>query len=74
MPQRRKRKNHPNVKRSEVSASQRTSGHFLWALLFAAFAGLIGFFAAGSTYIVIIICAAIGGVLGYIIGRKMERL
>ncbi len=73
MPNSRKRHGHPYKKPSEVPASQRTTGHFLWAVLIGAFAAIITFFAAGSNYIAIAIAAIIGGVIGYYIGKNMEK-
>ena len=45
----------------------------MWAILFAVFGALIGFFAAGDNYAVIAIVAAAAAVLGYVIGKNMEK-
>ena len=43
------------------------------AVLFAVFAVLIAFFAAGNNYIVLIIALIAGGFIGYVVGRIMEK-
>lgn len=73
MPESRKRIDHPFQKPADVPASQRTSGHLLWAILFAVFAALIIFFAVGNNWIVMVIGAAAGALAGWLIGRKMEK-
>jgi membrane associated rhomboid family serine protease len=72
MPQSRKRHGHEYRKPAEVPASQRSTGHFLWAILLGAFAGLIAFSAAGVNYIAIVTATLAGAWLGWIIGRNME--
>lgn len=73
MPESRKRKGHPFRKTADVPASQRIKGTTIWALLLAAFALLIAYFAAGLNYIILIIAAIAGAALGYVIGKKMEK-
>ena len=73
MPQSRKRHGHHFQKPADIPADQRTSGHLIWALLFAVFGLLIAFFAAGSNVIVLIVGAAAGAALGWALGKKMER-
>jgi uncharacterized membrane protein YfcA len=60
-------------KTSLIPAKQRTNGRTIWAILFAVFATAIGFFAAGTNYMVLAIAAVAGAVIGYIIGKKMEK-
>jgi hydrogenase/urease accessory protein HupE len=45
----------------------------IWAILFAVFGIIVGFFASGDNYIVIILCALAGAVVGYAIGKNMEQ-
>ena len=74
MPQSRKRQgHHPYKKTSNIPASQRTTGHLTWAILFAIFAALICFFAFGTNVILLIGGAVVGAIIGYIVGRKMEK-
>jgi len=73
MPQSRKRKGHPYKKPADIPASQRAKGTTIWALLFAAFAVIIVFFAAGLNYIVLAVAAIAGAALGYVIGKRMEK-
>jgi len=73
MAENKKRKGHPYRKPADIPSSQRVKGGTIWALLFAAFALLIAYFAAGVNYTVLIIATIVGGVIGYIIGKKMEK-
>lgn len=73
MPESRKRSGHPYQKPADIPASQRTSGHLLWAVLFAVFGVLIVLFSVGSNWIALIIGAAAGAVAGWLLGKKMER-
>lgn len=73
MPQSRNRPGHHFQKPSDVPARQRAKGHTLWAILFAVFALLIAYFAAGDNIVVLVIAAIAGAILGYMIGRKMEK-
>jgi hypothetical protein len=74
MPHSRKRPgHHPYKKAADIPASQRTNGKFTWALLFAIFGFLITFFAAGMNYIALAAGSIIAGIIGYIIGKNMER-
>jgi asparagine N-glycosylation enzyme membrane subunit Stt3 len=45
----------------------------MWAILFAVFGALIAYFATDGNYAVIAIAAAIAAVLGYVIGKSMEK-
>ena len=73
MPQSRKRHGHHYQKPSDISSSQRTKGRIIWAILFAVFGAVISFFAAGDNFIILIIAAVIAGLIGYAIGKSMER-
>jgi hypothetical protein len=73
MPESRKRKGHPYRKPSDIPPDQRTKGTVTWALLFAVFGLLIAFFAAGTNLIALPLGTLGGGVLGYVIGKKMEK-
>lgn len=73
MPQSRKRQGHTYQKPADIPASQRTTGHLLLSLLFGAFGLLMAWFAAGTNIIVLVLGAVAGAVLGWMLGRKMER-
>ena len=74
MPQSRKRHIHrEHHQPASISGRQRTRGRITWAILFAVFGLLIGFFAAGGNYVVCLLGALIGGAIGYMIGRNMEE-
>ena len=74
MPQSRKRPgHHPYKKPSDIPSRQRTKGRYTWAILFAIFGLLVSFFAAGDNYTGLAIGALLGGVVGYIIGKSMEK-
>jgi len=74
MPQSRKRPGHHQYRKpSDIPAKQRTKGRRSMAILFAVFALLIGFFAAGDNYLVLIIAVILGAAVGYLVGRMMER-
>lgn len=73
MPESRKRPGHPYHEPAAVPAKQRVKGRVLWAILFGVFGLLIALFAAGSNYIVLAIATIVSAVIGYIIGKKMEK-
>lgn len=73
MAQKRKHHHHPTPKHIDIPASQRTKGRITWAILFAVFAVILTFFAAGDNWIVLIIGALVGGLIGYAIGKSMEQ-
>ena len=73
MPQSRKRHGHHDYRKpSSIPGKQRTKGRFTVAILFAVFGLAIGFFAAGENIIVLILATAVGGLIGYLIGKNME--
>jgi hypothetical protein len=74
MPESRKRPgNHPYRKKADIPASQRTRGTVTWAVLFAVFALLIAFFLVGSDAVTLIIAGVAGALIGYAIGKRMEK-
>ena len=73
MPESRKRPGHRYQKPSDIPSGQRTKGRIIWGILFAVFGLVITFFAVGDEYIVLIIRAAIGALIGYAIGKNMEQ-
>ena len=73
MPESRNRTGHAYQQPADVPASQRTKGRVLWAILLAVFAALIAFFALGDNYVALAIIAAAGAVVGYFIGKAMEK-
>ncbi len=73
MPQSRKRKGHPFRKPSDIPASQRTKGRIFWALLLAVFSVLIALFSVGLNILVLVGAAIAGAVVGYFIGKRMEK-
>ncbi|GAA4738213.1 hypothetical protein [Flavisolibacter ginsenosidimutans] len=74
MPQSRNRAGHHHYQKpSAIPASQRVKGRIIWAILFAVFAGLIALFAAGESYVALLIGVIIGAVVGYFVGKNMER-
>jgi hypothetical protein len=74
MPQSRKRPGHHEQKRtSAVSAKQKTKGKIVWALLFGVFGLLIAMFATMDNYVVWVIGAIGGSLLGFAIGKNLEK-
>ena len=73
MPQSRNRPGHPHHKEAAIPAKQRVKGRIFSAILFAVFGVLIAFFAAGPNYVVLAAVAAVSAVIGYIVGKTMER-
>jgi hypothetical protein len=73
MPESKKRPGHPYQKPADIPARQRVKGKIMWAILFGVFGLLIAYFAAGSNYIVLILATLVAGMIGYIIGKKMEK-
>ena len=73
MPQSRNRPGHPHRKEAAIPARQRVKGRVFSAILFAVFGVLIVLFAVGTNYVVLGIVAVISSVIGYIVGKTMER-
>ena len=42
------------------------------AILFAVFGLILGYFGAGDNIIVLVIATLLGGLIGFVIGKKME--
>ena len=72
MPESRNRPGHKFQKPSAIPASQRTHATTICALLFTIFAAIIAFFSSDD-YGVIALAAGIGAVIGYAVGRAMEK-
>ena len=73
MPESRNRPGHPFQKPADIPSSQRVKGKIMWALLFAVFGLLTSYIAAGSNYIVLIVATLAAAIIGYFIGKKMEK-
>ena len=74
MPRSRKRPgHHEHRKPSDIPASQRTKGRITMAVLFGIFGLLITLFAAAGNLVVIIAGTLFAVMLGYAVGRNMER-
>ena len=73
MAESRKRKDSNQIRRADIPSSQRTTGHLLWALLVGVFGLMIAYFATSGGWTALITGAAIGAVVGWLLGRKMER-
>ena len=73
MPESKKRPGHPYQKPADIPTRQRVKGKIMWAILFGVFGLLIAYFAAGANYIVLILATLVAGIIGYIIGKKMEK-
>lgn len=74
MPQSRKRRGHHEYRKpSAIPSSQRAKGRIVWGILFAVFGLLIGFFASSGNFIALVTGAIAGFIIGYILGKKMEK-
>ena len=73
MPQSRNRPGHVHQKKADIPTRQRVKGRVIWAILFAVFALLIALFAAGDNYLVLALAAAAGAVIGFVVGKNMEK-
>jgi hypothetical protein len=73
MPQSRNRPGHPHHKQAAIPSRQRVKGRVIWAILFAVFALLIAYFAAGENYLVLFLGAVVGAAVGYVVGKNMEK-
>jgi hypothetical protein len=73
MPQSRKRRGHPYKKPADIPASQRVAGKSFWAILLGVFGLFISYFAAGDNYIIMLVSTAAAALIGYFIGRSMEK-
>ena len=73
MPQSRKRPGHHQQRSHAPGSKQKGKGKIIWAILFAVFGLLIAMFATMDNYTVWIIGAIIGGTLGFVIGKNLEK-
>jgi 1,4-dihydroxy-2-naphthoate octaprenyltransferase len=74
MPQSRKRPGHHEYKKpGAIPAKQRVKGRTILMLLFAVFGLLIALFAAYDNYMVLAIGTLVGGAIGYVVGKNMEK-
>ncbi|HUR12129.1 MAG TPA: hypothetical protein VM012_12200 [Flavitalea sp.] len=74
MPESRKRAGHHDYKKpADIPAKQRTKGRILWAILLAVFATIFAYFAVGDNYKLLALIAVLGALVGYFIGRGMEK-
>ncbi len=73
MPESRNRPGHNFQKPADIPASQRTKGTTVTSILFAAFGLIMAYFSAGANYIVLAIGAIVGGVIGYFVGKAMQK-
>ena len=73
MPQSRNRPGHPHQKEAAIPAKQRVKGRVFSAVLFAVFGVLIALFAAGSNYVILAVVAIASAVIGYVVGKAMEK-
>lgn len=69
----RKRPGHQYHKPADIPAKQRTKGRIVWSILFAVFGLAIAFFASDKNYIALAVGGVIGALLGYVVGKNMER-
>lgn len=73
MPHSRNRPGHQFQKPSAIPSGQRVKGRIIWAILFAVFGFAIVYFASEGSWIVILIGAAAGAIIGYFAGKSMEQ-
>ncbi len=73
MPESRKRPGHPYKKPADIPKSQRVKGTITWAILLSVFGFLISYFAVGLNYKILIPATLLAGIIGYFIGKKMEK-
>lgn len=73
MAQKRKHHHHATPKHTDIPPRQRTKGRIIWAILFAVFGLILSFFAAGDSWVVLIVAAIVAGLIGYAIGKNMEQ-
>ena len=74
MPESRKRPGHHEYKApADIPPGQRVRGRAIWALLTAILALLTAWFAVGEDYVVLAAAGIGGAVIGYFVGRAMEK-
>ena len=73
MPQSRHRPGHPFQKPGSIPSSQRVKGRVIWAILFAVFGIAIVYFASSGSWVIILLGAVAGAIIGYVAGKSMEQ-
>jgi hypothetical protein len=73
MPESRKRPGHPYQQPADIPARQRVKGKIIWAILLGVFGLLISYLAAGTNYVVLIVATSGAAIIGYFIGKRMEK-
>lgn len=73
MPENKKRPGHPYRKPADIPARERVKGKIFWALLFAVFGLLFAYFAVGLNYKVLAAATLAAAIIGYFIGKQMEK-
>jgi len=64
---------HEHHEDSPIPSRQRAKGRTLWAILLAVLALGIAYFAAGPNYGLLAAAAIVGALLGYFMGKRMEK-
>lgn len=73
MPQSRHRPGHSFQKPAAIPSSQRVKGRVIWAILFAVFGVAIVYFASSGSWVMILLGAIVGALVGYFAGKSMEQ-
>jgi uncharacterized membrane protein YfcA len=73
MPESRKRPGHHYQEPADIPARERVKGKIMWAILLGICGLFISYFAAGTNYVVLILATLVAGIIGYFIGKKMEK-
>lgn len=73
MPESRNRPGHPYQAPADIPSNQRVKGRIMWAILFAIFGALIAYFSVGENYLILGLVAVVAALLGFVIGKAMEK-
>ena len=73
MPESRKRPGHPYHEPADIPARERVKGKIMWAILLGVCGLLISYFAVGANYVIIFVATLVASIIGYFIGKKMEK-
>ena len=74
MPESRKRPGHHEFKKpADIPSRQRIKGRVFVSILMVAFGLLIALFAVGTNYPILALVVVLSAVIGYFIGKKMEK-
>lgn len=74
MPESRKRPGHHEYRKpADIPPGQRIRGRVFVSILMVAFGALIAYFSVGANYPVLLIIVVLSAVIGYYIGKKMEK-